>query len=302
MNDQMSVGEVLAAVAGLALQGLLLCLLGVGMVMAGGWLWRRVRLGRNAMRGSIDNVLRRMRPTERTDLADDPPAGGPPQGEEPCSVNRAQLMVVWGAVAALAVMVMVPPWRVKDVEMTRESRREGYKTVYTAWQTVKNVTGPGGYRALWSPPEEWRDVTHKDSRGFDLGVYSCSPVGIDAYRLSFQIVGLLAVAAAGIWTLRRRKETVERPAEEPAEDTRPAQETSAMPRPRKPEIGTEEHLLAFLKERHIRPESDMGRRVREKYFQRDKPPAITIPTPSRHSNNPCRANPATAARTSPTLI
>jgi len=212
-------------------------------------------------------VLVRIRPPEPAQRASDPHARNQSPAEWRCCLNRAQLMVLWAAVAALAVMVMVPPWRVKDVEMTRESRREGYKTVYTAWQTVKNVTGPGGYRPLWSPPEELRVVTAKDYRGFDLGVCSCSPVGIDAYRLSFQIVGLLAVSAAGIWTLRRRGET----AEGPAEDTGPAQETSAMPRPRKPLIGTEEHLQAILKERHIPPESKLGKLVREKCFPKDKP-------------------------------
>ena len=147
---------------------------------------------------------------------DDPPVATLPPTRA-CGLSRGQLVVLWGVVAALLVMVMVPPWRVKIVEMERESRRERwagfYRTVYTSWQTVYNVTRPGGYRPLWSPPEVSWDATRKDSRGFELGFQYCSPAGIDAYRLSFQIVGLVAVAAAAMWTLRRRREnTARRPA------------------------------------------------------------------------------------------
>jgi len=45
---------------------------------------------------------------------------------------------------------------------------------------------------------------------------------------------------------------------------------SAMPR--KPEIGTEEHLQEFLRQQHIRPESKLGLSIQEMYRRRMKLP------------------------------
>jgi len=42
--------------------------------------------------------------------------------------------------------------------------------------------------------------------------------------------------------------------------------------PRKPEIGTEEHLQEFLRQQHIRPESKLGLSIQEMYRRRMKLP------------------------------
>ena len=117
-------------------------------------------------------------------------------------LNRAQMKVLFVAAAALVVMVLVPPWRMKQVQMQRQ--RSSGTARYTSWQTVKEIYGPGGYAPLWSPPE-----------GSYSGGYSnihtdwqyCDPAGIDIYRLGLQIVGLVAVTGGAAYALRRASGT-----------------------------------------------------------------------------------------------
>ena len=121
------------------------------------------------------------------------------RGREPVlkGLNRAQMVVLWVATGVLVLMVLIPPWRMKEVEMDKpflgyvdDSRR------YGSWQTVKEVYGPAGYAPLWAPPR------YDNSKRY--GCYKM-PTGVDLYRLAIQFVGLAVVAGVRMYSLRGRK-------------------------------------------------------------------------------------------------
>jgi len=104
----------------------------------------------------------------REESAPGPPADGGRRG-----LNRAQMAVLCFAAAVLVGMVLFPPWRARDI--------------------VRNVYCPGGYAALWAPPDGWESET-TTARGRLTS-------GIDAYRLVAQIVGLCGATAVALLVL-----------------------------------------------------------------------------------------------------
>jgi len=94
-------------------------------------------------------------------------------------LNRAQMKVLWAAVGILVVMVLIPPWRMRDHSRFGVASR------------------PGGYSLIFAPPADTCLWDYRDN------IHTLSPLEIDIYRLSFQIIGLVGVAAVAVYGLRR---------------------------------------------------------------------------------------------------
>jgi len=104
------------------------------------------------------------------------------------NLNDSQMRLVYLCITIILAMVLYPPWLVPT-------------TLPVAEGSSINITIPIiEYDFIWHPPE----VHH--SGKLNLGGLTVQPfIGIDSYRLFFQIVFILAIAAVLVYVFKDKK-------------------------------------------------------------------------------------------------
>jgi len=119
--------------------------------------------------------------------------------------NNAQVAVLSVAGALLVLMLAIPPWRMRQVELGRQFRTNGW----TEWQVVRRKWSPTVYAPAWRQPagidtgdfQQFRDGTTGPSR---TRTYQ-EALGINFYVLAVQVFCLALMTGLAMYVFRQRQ-------------------------------------------------------------------------------------------------